>query len=70
MVVCVCNGITESEIRKYARGGVGTLSELASCAGVGAGCGRCRQAAEAVLKELEQERSRPDAGRLPCSMPA
>ena len=51
MYICLCNGITEREIRARADEGLCTLAELESCLGVGAGCGRCRHAAKEVLNE-------------------
>ena len=52
MYICICNGITEREIRARADSeGLRTLAELESCLGVGAGCGRCRHAASEVLNE-------------------
>jgi bacterioferritin-associated ferredoxin len=53
--ICVCNGITEREIRARAEEGLRTLAELESCLGVGAGCGRCRHAAKEVLNEARSE---------------
>lgn len=51
MYICLCNGITESDIRACAEQGVSTLRGLEGCLGVGTGCGKCRSAAKQVLKE-------------------
>ena len=51
MYICVCSGVTEREIQARADEGLCTLAELESCLGVGAGCGRCRNAASEVLIE-------------------
>jgi bacterioferritin-associated ferredoxin len=56
MYICICNAITERQIRACAEQGVCTLSELECQLGVGIGCGRCRQAANDVLNE---NRSKP-----------
>lgn len=58
MYVCICNAVTDREIRQCAELGACSLSELESCLGVGSNCGKCRQAAEQIL-ELA-----PSAGRL------
>lgn len=50
MYICLCNGVTEREIRDSARKGA-SLHDLERCLGVGAGCGRCRSAAEELLDE-------------------
>lgn len=51
MYVCLCNAVTEQDIRRCVREGACSLTDLASCAGVGAGCGRCREIAATVLAE-------------------
>jgi len=40
--VCVCNGVTEEQIRNAVCAGASTLSELGVCLGVATGCGCCR----------------------------
>jgi bacterioferritin-associated ferredoxin len=51
MYVCMCNGVTESAIRRAAAAGIRTLGELAANTGCTAGCGCCSETAEAVLME-------------------
>lgn len=51
MFVCLCNGITESQIRAAASTGVSTLEELTECLGVASQCGQCGAMAQAVLEE-------------------
>lgn len=53
--ICICNAITERQIRACAEDGVRTVSELEHCLGVGIACGRCKHAAKQVLNE-----TRPD----------
>ena len=53
MYVCICNAVTEREVRECARQGKCSLEELTSALGVGAGCGRCRDCAAELLKSLE-----------------
>jgi bacterioferritin-associated ferredoxin len=51
MYVCVCNGITDKQIRRAARNGVSTLYELRGALGVATGCGTCARTAEDILDE-------------------
>jgi bacterioferritin-associated ferredoxin len=51
MYVCVCNAVTERQIRACAEQGACTLADLEECLGVGAGCGRCKPVAHGVLSE-------------------
>lgn len=51
MYVCLCNGVTESAIRRAAQAGIRTLGDLAMATGCTSGCGCCVETAEAVLRE-------------------
>ena len=51
MYVWVCNAITDREIRACAELGAATLDELREHLGVASCCGRCRDAAHAVLTD-------------------
>ena len=47
MYVCVCHGVTDSQIRRAAEEGVREVHELTMRLGLGSGCGSCMaQAAE------------------------
>jgi bacterioferritin-associated ferredoxin len=54
MYICLCNAITDREIRQCAEFGVCTLDDLRANLGVAASCGRCACAAAAVLAEYQQ----------------
>ena len=54
MYVCICNAITECQVRECAAGGARSLDDLVSTLGVGAGCGRCRECAAEVLREVHE----------------
>ena len=54
MNVCVCNAITDKQIRKAARSGVTDLYGLQRELGVAAGCGSCRDTAAEILAESQQ----------------
>ncbi|MBI3374817.1 MAG: (2Fe-2S)-binding protein [Betaproteobacteria bacterium] len=51
MYICLCNGITERDIRACAETGACSLRDLEHCLGVATGCGRCAHAAKEVLNE-------------------
>lgn len=51
MYVCICNAVTEREIRQCAELGACSLKDLEQCLGLGTNCGKCRASAEALLRE-------------------
>jgi bacterioferritin-associated ferredoxin len=51
MYVCVCNAITEREIRQCADLGASSLADLRECLGVASCCGCCADSATEVLNE-------------------
>lgn len=60
MYICVCNAVTEQQIRDAVHAGVSTLSELGLKLGVAAGCGTCQAFAAEVLYATLQIRSLPE----------
>jgi len=66
MYVCVCKAVTDSEICRAVAGGVETIEDLCSCLPLGSGCGKCLDAAEAVLRQQlddQVDRQTPDGSR-------
>ena len=59
MYVCICNGVTDHQIREAAEAGCVSLTELTMRTGVGANCGSCLPSAEAILYEVRSRRERP-----------
>jgi len=55
MYVCMCNAITEREVRECARRGCCSLDELQVELGVGTCCGRCRPVAKEILDEVRPD---------------
>ena len=51
MYVCICNAITDQQIRAAREAGVRDLSALQETLGVAAGCGSCRHVASKILAE-------------------
>ena len=53
MYVCICNGLTESEIAEAARRGARTVTEAYAALGVEINCGHCTWVAEEILRQAE-----------------
>lgn len=51
MYVCVCNAVTDREIRQCADLGARSLCDLRDSLGVASCCGRCADTADRVLRE-------------------
>jgi len=56
MYVCICNGITDRDIRQAADAGCRSLAELTMRTGCGACCGTCLDTAAQVLEEVRATR--------------
>jgi bacterioferritin-associated ferredoxin len=64
LYVCICNGITEADIRRAAEAGCSSLPELTMRTGVGACCGTCIDTASALL-----DAARPAAPAASIALP-
>jgi bacterioferritin-associated ferredoxin len=52
MYICLCNGITERDIRNCcAEEGACSMRDLERCLGIGANCGKCKPVAKQILNE-------------------
>lgn len=62
MYVCVCNRVTDEQIREAAERGVYSLEQLSRELKVATCCGRCSECATQVLEEAlaEQWRDAPE----------
>ncbi|HET6941826.1 MAG TPA: (2Fe-2S)-binding protein [Sphingomicrobium sp.] len=67
MIVCICNRITESEVRKAARCGAKSPEEAYACQDCEIQCGCCLDYAQEVIDE---ERGKPSHLRLVASRAA
>ena len=56
MYVCICNAITDKQIRRAAKSGASTVYDLQSQLGVAAGCGSCHDHAAEILAEQRNAR--------------
>jgi len=50
MYVCICNGVTDHDIRSAAESGCRTLPELTMRTGAGSNCGSCLDMALELLE--------------------
>ena len=51
MYVCICNGITDKQIRAAVASGVGSVQELREELGVGSQCGSCVDFALSLIQD-------------------
>jgi bacterioferritin-associated ferredoxin len=51
MYVCICNPVSDVEIRRCIRAGATTLSDLKMELGIASQCGMCASAAQAIITE-------------------
>lgn len=56
MYVCICNAITDKQIREAADAGVADLWSLQRELGVATGCGSCKENACEILRKSRQEK--------------
>jgi bacterioferritin-associated ferredoxin len=52
MYICICNAISDKQIRDCAKRGVQSVGEVTAELGVGAGCGRCLECAAELIREV------------------
>jgi bacterioferritin-associated ferredoxin len=64
MIVCVCNNISDREIRQAVELGITSMAELHEQLGVGTCCGKCVSYAREVLDEHLNTLSSIDATEL------
>lgn len=55
MYVCICQEVTDRQIRQAVEEGASTMRHLRKDLGVAACCGRCAPHAKALLDEARQE---------------
>jgi bacterioferritin-associated ferredoxin len=61
MIVCICNRITEAEVRKAARAGAPTPEKAYACLGCDVQCGCCVDYARDIIDEERTELLKVDA---------
>ncbi len=66
MFVCICNGITEGQIRAAIEEGACSVHELGARLGVASGCGCCAEFAASLLSESRPSESESCVARVPA----
>ena len=56
MYICICNAITDKDIRRAAEAGATDLWALQAELGVATGCGSCRESAAEILHDARKRR--------------
>lgn len=67
MIVCVCRGVTDRQIREEAVAGR-SLEEIFQCTGAGSCCGTCRLTVARIAADARAAAARPAAA--PAVVPA
>jgi len=55
MYVCICNAVTDSDIRNAVETGVRNMKQLGQATGCSSTCGCCRETARETLKQALDE---------------
>jgi bacterioferritin-associated ferredoxin len=61
MIVCICNRISEGEVREAARAGAPTPEKAYACLGCEVQCGCCLDYAQEIIREERSELLKVDA---------
>ena len=59
MYVCLCKGITDSQIRAAVDQGADSITELQKKIDIAQSCGSCIEMTESILKQESKERAEP-----------
>jgi bacterioferritin-associated ferredoxin len=73
MYACICNAVTDNQVRHAAQHGVRDLRGLQAHLGIALGCGRCASYAHGLLRDsVKTQTTKPqcnkDCANCPCSM--
>jgi len=71
MYVCICNAVTERQIRKCAHEGATTMADLREQLCVAGNCGKCAHHAKTILREVHgtpAAQARPAIAGIPVSV--
>jgi bacterioferritin-associated ferredoxin len=68
MYVCICNPVSDTEVRRCVRSGACTLSDLKMQLGIASQCGMCASAAVSIIAEETGQAASP--AQCPSGFPA
>ena len=66
MYVCICNAVTDKQIRKAAREGCTSLRELSCQTGCATSCGKCARIAREILDDEMRSQDEKNAAAEPA----
>lgn len=55
MIICVCNAVSEKQIREAIRGGASSIGDLRAATGCGTNCGSCVETAVSLIDQHLEE---------------
>ncbi|MGQ5524311.1 bacterioferritin-associated ferredoxin [Chitinimonas sp. PSY-7] len=70
MYVCICNAVTDKQIRRAVENGCDTMRDLRMELGVAGCCGKCAPDARALMLETKSEQMNASRGHCIVLMPA
>lgn len=70
MYVCLCNSVTDRQIRKAVKQGVDTFDKVRSELGVATCCGQCEHHAREVIMDAREVRQPIEISLIPMTCPA
>ena len=56
MIICLCHGVSDRQVREEARHGANSLDAIERCCGAGGDCGHCRADVRKILREARTAR--------------
>ena len=71
MYICVCNAITESQVKDAVESGARNLWDLQTQLGLASGCGSCKETASDILRESRSSKRQGEPRlHIPSAAPA
>jgi bacterioferritin-associated ferredoxin len=53
VIVCICNGVSDKEIRKYLERGIYSIEEIGKLCYAGTDCGKCVDSIEEIIEDVQ-----------------
>ena len=62
MYVCICQGVTQTEIELAIEAGKDNVFDISEHLGAGTGCGSCQTDVEAIIHKVKYPQTQSDVG--------
>jgi bacterioferritin-associated ferredoxin len=69
MYVCICNAVTDRQIKTAVQEGHGTFEKIQQQLDVGSCCGKCEPHAKEVILEAQNDKGKTRVGNSPPFLP-